>query len=184
MVVFKSLKELFGRDRNSWNKDEVLFLVYKNRFDEVKPYQVVVLGKDDEELDVYDLEEERVKTFKADNILSSCSSYNEAIEVALQQQEKFEIKPRNKTARTSANREKLLEVCFTGFPKAQKEELIQIAKDNDMFVRTGVTKTLSLLICGETSGWAKLKKAKELRVARVYGADGFKNFIKTGEIAE
>ena len=184
MLGMKSLKELFGRGKETWNENDISFLVYKNRFDEVKPYQVAVVFTDDDELDVYDIEENKIKTFKVANILSKCASYDEAIEVASNEQTKYEIIPRNKTGRTFANREKLLEVCFTGFSKAEKEELVQLAKENDMFVRTGVAKTLSLLICGETSGWAKLEKAKELRVAKVYGAEGFRNFIETGEIAE
>ena len=53
-----------------------------------------------------------------------------------------------------------------------------------MFVRTKVTKKLDLLVCGETSGPKKLEEAKNLGVAKVYGSEGFENFIDTGEIAE
>ena len=53
-----------------------------------------------------------------------------------------------------------------------------------MFVRTRVTQKLDLLVCGETSGWKKLEEAKNLGVAKVYGYEGFENFIDTGEIAE
>ena len=81
-----------------------------------------------------------MKTFTVENILSECVSFEEAIEVAANKQELFAIIPRNKTGRTIANRKGLLEVCFTGFPKNEKEKLIKIAEDNDMFVRTKVTK--------------------------------------------
>ena len=47
-----------------------------------------------------------------------------------------------------------------------------------------MAKTLGLLICGETSGWAKLKKAGELDIPKVYGVEGFENFLETGEVEE
>ena len=184
MLEIKSLKELFGRPNSSWEGEELSYLVYKNRFNEVKAYQVVVVFSSDNQLEVYDIEEEKIKTFKTENVLSDCYSFEEATEAAATAQKDFELIPRNKSGRTFANRYNLLEVCFTGFTKPEKEELIQLAKDNDMFVRTKVAKTLGLLVCGETSGWKKLELAEELGVSKVYGADGFRHFIETGEVSE
>lgn len=62
--------------------------------------------------------------------------------------------------------------------------MMEQAKENDMFVRAGVTNNLGLLVCGDNAGWAKLKKASELGVAKVYGEVSFSNFLETGEIAE
>jgi NAD-dependent DNA ligase len=184
MIRFKLLKELFDRKVETLNEEDVSFLVYKNRFNEIKPYQVEIIFDEKDKIAVRDIDENKMKTFTVENILSECGSFEEAIEVAANKQELFAIIPRNKTGRTIANRKGLLEVCFTGFPKNEKAKLIKIAEDNDMFVRTRVTQKLDLLVCGEKSGWKKLEEAKNLGVAKVYGYEGFENFIDTGEIAE
>ena len=184
MKLTKSLKEIFDRPKNEWNTGDVSFLVYRNRFNEVKPYQVIIVFDEGSKLTVYDIEQSKMKTFKEVNVLSKCGSYEEAAEFASKEQKKFTKIPRTKTEVKWANREKLLEACFTGFPKVEKEELVQLAKENDIFIRTSVTKNLGILVCGKTAGWSKLEKAKELGIAIVYGSDGFRNFIETGEIDE
>ena len=94
------------------------------------------------------------------------------------------IIPKNKTGKKFANPEKKFEVCFTGFPKAEKEQLIKMAEQHEMFVRTRVTSKLGLLVCGDNAGWAKIKEAAELDVPSVFGLAGFENFINTGEMSE
>jgi len=184
VALFKTLKELFSRSRESYAPSETSFLVYKNRFNEVKPYAGLVIEKTDKFLTFYDFDEEKMKTFKLEGVLEECSSLAETQASAERLQVQHKIIPRNKTGKTFANPDKRFEVCFTGFPKLEKERLIQIAEDNDLFVRTGVATTLGLLICGESAGWAKLKKAGELNISKVYGAEGFENFLETGEVEE
>ena len=184
MAFFKTLKDLFSRSKESFEASDTSYLVYKNRFNEVKPYAGLIMEETDKFLTIYDFDEEKIKTFKPEWVLDRCSSPDETIASAERLQAQYEIIPRNKTGKTFANPDKKFEVCFTGFPKSEKERLIQLAKDNDLFVRTGVAKTLGLLICGETSGWAKLKKAGELDIPKVYGAEGFENFLETGEVEE
>ena len=184
MAFFKTLKDLFSRSKESFEPSDTSYLVYKNRFNEVKPYAVLIIEESEKFLTVYDFSEEKVKTFKPEWVLDSTPSLSEAFATSERIQEKYEIIPRNKTGRHFANTEKYLEVCFTGFPKAEKERLTQLAKDNDLFVRTGIAQTLGLLVCGETSGWAKLKKASELHIPKVYGAEGFEKFLETGEVEE
>ena len=55
-----------------------MFLTYKNRFNEVKEYDVDVVAENDDYLDVFDKDAERVKTFKKSNILSKENSFEEA----------------------------------------------------------------------------------------------------------
>ena len=184
LPFFKTLKDLFSRSKESFEPSDITYLVYKNRFNEVKPYAVLEIERTDKFLTVYDLDGEKVKTFKPEWVLDECDTQNETLASAERFQAQYEIIPRNKTGRIFANPEKKLEVCFTGFPNAEKERLIQLAKDNDLFVRTGVANTLGLLICGESAGWAKLKKAGELNIPKVYGAEGFENFLETGEVEE
>ena len=77
-----------------------------------------------------------------------------------------------------------LEICFTGFKKSVKTQMVEMAKTGNLFVRSSVSKNLDILVCGENVGWAKLKKASEMNVALVYGFDGFSRFLLTGEIDE
>ena len=160
------------------------FLVYLNRFNEVKPLEVEVIEQGDEYIDAKDLREEKVKTLKVSGVLSNHSSFDEAGAEASSQQSNYEIIPRNKTGKVFANPDKKFEVCFTGFSKAEKQELIQLAKDKDIFVRTDVSTNLGLLVCGANAGWSKLKKANKMGVPRVVGLEGFNNFLETGEFVE
>ncbi|MFL2487792.1 MAG: hypothetical protein ACJ0GK_00735 [Gammaproteobacteria bacterium] len=163
-----------------------MFLVYKNRFNEVKPYSVEIIAENDEYIDIFDKNEEKVKTFKKTNILSKNENFEEAINKAEGLQENFEpIEQRRIPSRDNwNNREEKFEVCFTGFPKSDKEELQNFAKEKEMFVRTKVTKNLGLLVCGKTAGWRKLKDANKLNIPRVVGKSGFYNFLETGEFSE
>ena len=157
------------------------FVVYLNRFNEVKPYKIEIIFEVGDNADVRDLVENKNKTFKRSNILSKHKNFEDAVKEALKIQKLHKIIPRNKTDKKFANPDKKLEVCFTGFSKKDKEELISIAKKNNLFVRTEVTKKLSLLICGDNAGPSKLIKASKMNVPKVYGQEGFKEFIETGE---
>jgi len=161
-----------------------IFLIYKNRFNEVKPYEVEILNTNDQTTLVLDIVGDKPKTFKTEHVLSEHSSFEDASVAANKAQGRFTIIPRNKTGRVLANREGKIEVCFTGFKKADKEELIQLAEQSGFFVRTRVAKSLDILVCGGTPGPEKLKKAHKQNVGIVFGKDGFLQFIETGEIAE
>lgn len=163
-----------------------MYLVYVNRFNEVKAYSVDVIAENEEYIDVFDKDEGKIKTFKQANVLSIKDSYDDALDEALLRQVNYHPIERKRIPSRDNwnNREGKLEVCFTGFSKSDKEELISFAKDNDIFIRTKVTKNLGLLVCGETSGWRKLEDANKLNVPRVVGKDGFYNFLETGEFSE
>tara|TARA_B100001029_G_C14804303_1_gene308797 strand:- start:16 stop:501 length:486 start_codon:yes stop_codon:yes gene_type:complete len=155
------------------------YVVYLNRFNEVKPYKIKIIFVIGDIVDVKDLVENKNKTFKRSNILSNHKNFNDAQKEAEKLQKNYKLIPRQKTDRS--NPEKKLEVCFTGFSKKDKENLIEIAKINNFFVRTEVTKKLSLLVCGDNAGPSKLIKASKMNVPKVYGKDGFKEFLDTGE---
>ncbi|EPJ0505245.1 BRCT domain-containing protein [Klebsiella variicola] len=52
-------------------------------------------------------------------------------------------------------------ICFTGFGKNEKNELIETAKQRGYSVKGDVIKGLSYLCCGENAGPSKINKAKE-----------------------
>ena len=168
-----------------------MYIVYKNRFNEVKAYSADVIAESEEYLDIFDKDAEKVKTFKQTNILSTEDSIEKALEKAKSLQNNYQIKARVEGAGKRMpsrdnwnNKEGKFEICFTGFSKEEKKELISFAKENDLFVRTSVTKDLGLLVCGKTAGWRKLETANKLNVPRVAGADGFYEFLESGEFSE
>ena len=44
---------------------------------------------------------------------------------------------------------------IAGFVEPEKRGLVNLDKDNYLFIRTKVAKTLGLLVCGDTFGWKK-----------------------------
>lgn len=159
------------------------FLVYRNRYNEVKGYSVQIHAIENGRIDVWDLVDDRHKTFLEESILEEVGSLNEAINRASTLQNDYVVKERTARGQFS-NTQGKIEVCFTGFSKADKEKLEKLATDNELFVRTGVTKKLGLLVLGENAGPKKLAKAIDMKVARVTGEDEFLEFLSTGEVFE
>ena len=161
-----------------------IFIVYLNRFNEAKAYELDVLSESEETTIVWDLRQDKYKTLKTSNVLSQNESFETAIAMAEALQENYPIISKYKTDRRWKNEGNKFEVCFTGFKKSEKDELIDLAKANNMFLRTTVTKKLGLLVCGYNAGPAKIKMANEDGINCVFGADGFNQFIATGEVGE
>ncbi|ECL8477544.1 BRCT domain-containing protein [Salmonella enterica] len=53
-------------------------------------------------------------------------------------------------------------ICFTGFNKIRKSELMQIANNRGFVIKNDVTVGLSYLCCGENAGPKKISKAKTI----------------------
>ncbi|EJC0881007.1 BRCT domain-containing protein, partial [Salmonella enterica] len=53
-------------------------------------------------------------------------------------------------------------ICFTGFNKTRKSELMQIANNRGFVIKNDVTVGLSYLCCGENAGPKKISKAKTI----------------------
>ncbi|MGH6973902.1 MAG: BRCT domain-containing protein [Stellaceae bacterium] len=84
-------------------------------------------------------------------------------------------------AHASPRKEKLPEICFTGFSPVEKEELIERARNSRLSVVTTVTKALSFLCVGENPGPVKIEKAKALNACILTRAQ-FDNLLETGEV--
>lgn len=163
------------------------YLVYKNRYNEVKAYEVDILGVNELHTLVKDLQQNQFKTFKSETILSEHSNFSAAVNEAQLRQKEYSILPRqsiSSSRKSSINREGKLEVCFTGFKAMDKATLIDLANKANFFTRTEVTKNLDILVCGDNAGPAKLKRAHAQNVGIVIGKIGFTSFIETGEVAE
>jgi len=156
---------------------QMRFIVYRNRFNEVKAYEVEVKSVSDEYIKVFDVRENKHKTFKKRNIHSTHLNFEDAREEAQFIQKNYTIIPKNSFLSETGSRKlnlseyekryninNKLEVCFTGFSRDRKSELCEIARHRNMFVRPSVTNELSYLVCGSNAGPSKLKKAESLGV--------------------
>lgn len=81
-------------------------------------------------------------------------------------------------------KEKLPQICFTGFSNSVKEDLQRRARESGKFqVVASATKHLEILCAGENAGPAKLEKAK-VAGAAIVDQEGFEKLIEFGEISE
>ncbi|MBA4318229.1 MAG: hypothetical protein C0412_07495 [Flavobacterium sp.] len=85
-------------------------------------------------------------------------------------------------ANAKPRKEKLTQICFTGFSAAEKAELTEIAKAANLEVVNSVTKGLAFLCIGENAGPAKLKKAEE-QGNHILTKEHFFHLLDTGEIS-
>lgn len=74
-----------------------------------------------------------------------------------------------------------IEICFTGFSPSEKNNLIKIAEENNLYIAKSITVNLNFLCCGDNAGPAKIKKAVEQDVI-LLNVEEFYNLIETGEI--
>lgn len=82
-----------------------------------------------------------------------------------------------------AEQKNQLEILFTGFPKALRADLEEIAKSSGMMVRKTVTENLDFICGGPRAGPVKQKQAAEVGAVFISG-DQFKELIETGELPE
>ena len=120
-----------------------------------------------------------IKTFRQDRILQQFPSALEA------QQACASFHPENYKHLTNVTKPKALtfDVCFTGFKKADKERLAEVAEAHNMTVRSSVTQNLQMLCCGYNAGPSKVTAAR-MKGTVIVDEVGFSHFIKTGEIPD
>ncbi|WP_143691372.1 hypothetical protein [Wohlfahrtiimonas larvae] len=83
----------------------------------------------------------------------------------------------------SYNPDLLFEVCFTGFKKADKTRLTEIAQNNNMYIASDTTANLGALVCGYNAGPKKIERAlNNARTVEIMDEDEFLHFIETGEV--
>lgn len=116
------------------------------------------------------------RTFRKDRIL-------EYIEDLLELDNKISFYKNNPLKPPQKQKILTNDVCFTGFCKLDKDELIQIAKDNHLTIKGSVTKQLSFLCYGNNAGPVKMEKARFQGVV-ILNKDQFVAMLETGEIPE
>lgn len=84
-------------------------------------------------------------------------------------------------ANAKPRKEKLSQVCFTGFSTTDKADLTALAEAANLDVVGSVTKNLAFLCYGENAGPAKLQKAREQGNC-ILDREQFLHLLDTGEI--
>jgi NAD-dependent DNA ligase len=82
-----------------------------------------------------------------------------------------------------AEKERLSQVCFTGFSTTEKTELTALAEGAKLEVVGAVTKNLAFLCVGLNAGPAKLAKAREQGVL-VLQRSQLLHLLETGEVPD
>ncbi|MDD9341017.1 MAG: hypothetical protein PV362_15490 [Providencia heimbachae] len=154
----------------------ILNFVYVNTKNEVKAQSITNTSENDEYFQGESLlpdEDRKLKTFRKDRVVKYTDSVDEAekyIVDGLETGEFYISKPKAET----------FDVHFTGFLKADKEKLTELATNAGMIVRKSVTVHLKLLCYGYNASQMKMDKAREMGII-ILNEDLFREFLITGD---
>jgi BRCT domain type II-containing protein len=81
----------------------------------------------------------------------------------------------------TVKKEKLNEICFTGFSPSDKKEITQIAEDNNFHISKSVTTNLTFLCYGDNARPSKMAKAEKQETI-LLNREEFYKLIQSGEI--
>ena len=157
--------------------ENILTFVYVNARGEVKTHSIHSISESVKYFQGICFLDKKLKTFRKDRIVRFVSSYEEGNAYIASNtpeliKEQHIIKP---------EKESKFEVCFTGFSKADKQRLIDVAIGAGILIRASVTKDLDMLCCGSNAGPAKLEAARGKSVV-VVSETQLMSFLDTGEI--
>ena len=174
-------------DYEAYDIEGERYFYYVDRTGFVTLRHVMVLDDDDDRIETVDFTAgRRQRTFIKNRILKELSEkeFNKLSKQDMERtiaelQEKFIVKEKSRSYQKNTGNQ--VEVCFTGFGKVEKAELISLAKENDMLIRDSVTTKLDILVTGDNAGPSKTTSAKGKGI-KITDADGFRKFLETGEI--
>ncbi|HFW3088277.1 TPA: hypothetical protein ACIBE3_001793 [Salmonella enterica subsp. enterica serovar Reading] len=155
------------------------FFHYINMSGEISSQLVAHVVQKGEFFQGYSVNKRGYRTFKKNRVLKMFRSEFELDNSELPEQLPIGIEI---TSTPSVNlHTDRIEICFTGFNKADKSRLELIAKTNHLHVTNGITEKLFFLCVGKNKGWRKLEKAREKNTL-IITEDQFIHFVDTGEI--
>jgi hypothetical protein len=159
--------------------DKETYIVYFNSKGVLGKFHIVNISISELHVQGISLPERLFKTFRKDRVLAQYSNIDELDSAVLSSFDTDGLSVKNLKPKSSGK----LEICFTGFNKAEKIKLESTALNHDFLVKKDVTKSLSFLCCGYNAGPSKKEKARN-NGALAITADQFNSLIDTGEIPE
>ncbi len=165
--------------------------VYINAQQEIKPHSVTDLIDTGDYIKAFSEDKGRVITFRKDRIIQEFDTFEQAEEFAKNIPEEtalvFKEKVKFQYKKIRQERKPLpLTFCFTGFKKAQKEQLKQLAEEHELRTVQGMSSVVNFLVVCENSktvGPTKLAKAKEHNIQVIF-EDEFYYMLETGIVPE
>lgn len=158
---------------------EEMHFVYINANARIGAHSITSVSQSENHIQGICLSAHSIRTFRRDRILQEFASADEA------QQASKSFQPEGYIHLTKATkpRASTFDVCFTGFKKADKERLVEVAEAHKLTVRSSVTQNLQMLCCGYNAGPSKVTAAR-MKGTVVIDEPGFVHFLETGEIPE
>lgn len=151
-----------------------LCIVYINAKGDVKSYELDMVSDSGNYLQA--IHDGKLKTFRKDRVV--WSGFDSAMADSIISESTAELlsQPTNPEPRKQG-----LEVCFTGFAKQAKSDLIDRATTMNCIVRQSVTAQLDILCYGYNAGPAKMNAAREKGIL-ILDESEFSTLLETGEI--
>lgn len=149
--------------------------------------RVIFRRHDNERFDAFCLKRRALRTFRYDRLIAIADAVGKPI--ALQQwisdKSSKRIKQQTPTAPKvrAAQPSDTMVVLFTGFAKADLQDLQELAEDNGLKVSAArkITKSTDYLVAGNRAGPKKLQDADEMGIP-VLNKEQFYTMLETGEI--
>lgn len=163
--------------------NNIISFTYKNLRDEVSDFTIGIHKVFEYHFSGINIETSKYHTFRKDRVVEYKDSADSIL--ATYPIEPFKSSGGKTYGLNNKNPEKLLEVCFTGFKKADKERLTTLSIENKLYVAKDVTVNLGILVCGYNAGPKKIERAvNSAKTVEIMDEQEFLHFIETGEIGQ
>lgn len=159
--------------------------IYRNASGVISVREVLNISETEEYLQGYCVKANAFRTFRKDRVLENIDESSNVEERLQFHIENSSLTQKSQASRVSTRRSNTSapEICFTGFKKADKIKLVELAESEGMVVRGAVTINLEFLCCGYNAGPKKIEKARHHGVI-ILNESQFKTMLQTGEIPE
>ena len=164
--------------------DGILSFIYRDAQGNITFREVFDISESDRYIQGICLTARALRTFRKDRILETTNDDSD-VEAKLEYYKSQFPTPEEIShhSKNRSNQDHKPEICFTGFKKDEKQQLIELAESSSFFVRTAVTSNLEFLCCGSTAGPKKIEKARAQGVLAISKSQ-FETLVETGEIPE
>lgn len=160
------------------SRKNVIEFTYTNAQGETSEREVRVDYMDDTYIEGYCYSAKETRTFRLDRIDGMIWQNNECFFV-----DEWLKKRGVRKGQSISSNSNQLEICFTGFSKADREYLETLAEIHNFKVRKTVTIHLNYLVIGSNAGSTKIADANRVG-ALILDEEEFHEMLDTGEVPE
>ena len=161
---------------------EVMCFIYRSGRGEITAREVEVYSKVGGYYQGVCLKAEAARTFREDRILEIVDNPEE-LDRRLQFYLENSPPPAGRSQIRHPRDPNQIDFCFTGFKKALKQELIKLAEDRGIVVRSSVTVDLACLVYGATAGPRKMEMAQQQGTLTI-DEPQFRHLMETGDLPD